>query len=118
MDGELAHDEARRRVDQRLTGGDDLPGVLRVHTNQGDPDFDDRVYLRGDGTAMWLEGECDVSCIGSCSDRDWGVARSCTLKQPAFFLNCDKTLDPDLLAECRDFASWFTGCVVSPATCP
>lgn len=95
-----------------------MPGVLRVHTNQGDPDFDDRVYLRGDGTAMWLEGECDVSCIGSCSDRDWGVARSCTLKKPAFFLNCDKTLDPDILAECHDFANWFTGCVVSPATCP
>lgn len=96
----------------------DAPAVLRTHTNFGDPDLDDRVYLRGDGTATWLQGECDVSCLGSCADRNWGVPRTCTLREPAFFTDCAAAVDQGQLAECHDPANWFTSCAVSTPVCP
>jgi hypothetical protein len=98
--------------------GADAPAVLRVHQNPGDPDLDDRVYLRGDGTAAWLHSACDLACVGSCDDRNWGVPRSCTLRPPAFFAACAASSDPDELATCRDVAGWFTDCVVETPTCP
>ncbi len=102
---------------QALAAGD--PAALRVHVNLGDPDWHDRVYLRGDGTASWLHGECDVSCIGSCEDRDWGVPRTCTLREPAFFTACAATVDPGVQQGCQDLSTWFTDCaVVSPSSCP
>lgn len=102
---------------QALAAGD--PAALRVHVNLGDPDWHDRVYLRGDGTASWLHGECDVSCIGSCEDRDWGVPRTCTLREPAFFTACAATVDPGVQEGCQDPGTWFTDCaVVSPSSCP
>ncbi len=94
------------------------PAVLRAHIGLGDPDLNDRVYLHGDGTAMWLHGHCDVSCFGSCADRDWGVPRTCTLREPAFFSDCAANNDPEALAKCRDVANWFTDCAVAAAGCP
>jgi hypothetical protein len=93
-------------------------GVLRVHVNLGDPDWEDRVYLRGDGTASWLRGECDVACVGSCDDRDWGVPRTCTLRAPEYFDACAASEDPQLLEACRDSPQWFASCVVEAASCP
>lgn len=100
---------------QALAAAD--PAVLRVHINLGDPDWQDHVYLRGDGTASWLHGECDVACIGSCADRDWGVPRTCTLREPAFFTACAATADLAVQANCQDVSMWFTDCAVAPASC-
>lgn len=94
------------------------PAVLRVHVNLGDPDWSDRVYLRGDGTASYLHGGCDVACIGSCEDRDWGVPRTCTLREPAYFADCAASEDLDVLTGCFDVSTWFTDCSVAPPTCP
>jgi hypothetical protein len=96
-----------------LAAGD--PAALRVHVNHGNPDFDDRLYLRGDGTATWLRGTCNVSCLGSCDDRDWGVAQDCMLREPAFFADCAGAVDPWV---CRDLSAWVTDCLPAPATCP
>lgn len=102
---------------QALAAAD--PAALREHINQGDADWHDRVYLRGDGTASWLRGVCDVACIGSCEDRDWGSPRTCTLREPAFFTDCAATEDFDVLLDCADVKNWFVGCAVDvPATCP
>jgi hypothetical protein len=96
----------------------DAPAVLRIHTNFGDPDLDDRVYLRGDGTASWLHGACDVSCLGSCEDRNWGVPKSCSLREPAFFTECAATVDQEQLAKCHDPANWFINCAATDPVCP
>lgn len=102
---------------QALAAG--APAALRIHVNLGDPDWHDRVYLRGDGSASWLHGGCDVSCVGSCEDRDWGVPRVCSLREAAYFDNCAATQDLDELTNCQDVFTWFTGCVAdSPASCP
>jgi hypothetical protein len=98
--------------------GADEPAVLRVRINLGDQDLDNRVYLRGDGTATWLQGECDISCLGSCDDRDFGVSRSCSAREPAFFAACAAAQEPDMLAGCHDVAAWFTDCTVAPPACP
>lgn len=98
--------------------GADEPVALRTYGNWGDPDWEDRVYLRGDGTASWLHGDCDLICLGSCADRDWGFHRICTLREPAFFSTCADSVDPGVLEGCFDVASWFSGCSVAPASCP
>ena len=90
---------------------------LRVHRGPGDPELDQRVYLRGDGTAQWLSRTCDDDCPG-CSAPTWELPRACALREPAYFAACAATDDPAIRAACRDLSTWFTGCARAPATCP
>jgi hypothetical protein len=90
---------------------------LRVGAVVGDRNIEDRVYLRGDGTAMWLRSECDLRDL-SCLDRKWELPRLCTLRDPAHFATCAAAEDPGAVPGCRDVAGWFGRCELAAATCP
>lgn len=107
--------DAHACIFDTVAAGD--PAALQVNINFGDPEFDNRVFLRGDGTATWLQGSCDHINF-SCGDMDYGVPRTCTLREPAFFADCSASVDPEELAVCHDFEQWFTSCTVEPASCP
>lgn len=89
---------------------------LRVHIERGARDIDQRVYLRGDGSAQWIHSACGDDCFG-CTDRAWDLPRTCTLRDPAYFAACAASDDPAVLAACRDLSTWFTDCALAPATC-
>lgn len=89
---------------------------LRVTSRVGDRDVEDRVYVRGDGTATWMRGSCDGR-DASCRDRKWELPRLCTLRDRAEFTACAAGTAPDAPAKCRDVAAWFVDCAPTPATC-
>ncbi|MDC0719254.1 hypothetical protein [Nannocystis bainbridge] len=80
-----------------------------------DRSLDDRVFLRGDGTATWMRSTCDPR-DQSCRDRKWELPRLCSLRDRAAFLACAGADAPG--PECRDVTTWFTDCKLTPATCP
>ena len=87
---------------------------LRVSTLADDRSVDDRVFLRGDGTATWMRSSCDPR-DHSCRDRKWELPRLCTLRDRAAFAACAADgADP----QCRDVAGWFSECKQAPPTCP
>ncbi|MDC0674629.1 hypothetical protein [Nannocystis radixulma] len=87
---------------------------LRVSTLTDDRNVDDRVFLRGDGTATWMRSTCDPR-DHSCRDRKWELPRLCSLRDRAAFTACAQDAsDP----QCRDVAGWFVDCKLVPATCP
>ncbi|WAS98156.1 hypothetical protein [Nannocystis punicea] len=88
---------------------------LRLRNLLDGRSVDDRVFLRGDGTATWMRSTCDPR-DHSCSDRKWELPRLCTLRDRAVFTACAASaqLDP----QCRDVAAWFTDCKLAPPTCP
>ncbi|MFZ6183465.1 hypothetical protein [Nannocystis pusilla] len=88
---------------------------LRVESLVGTRDIDDRVFLRGDGTATWMRSTCDPR-DASCRDRKWELPRLCSLRDRAGFLACAAADPAD--PQCRDVAAWFSDCKLAPATCP
>ncbi|WP_170135327.1 hypothetical protein [Nannocystis exedens] len=109
-DGDLAGDAC---LYQALAA--EAAASLRILSLIGDRNVDDRVFLRGDGTATWMRSACDAR-DDSCRDRKWELPRLCSLRDRAAFLACAAADPAD--PQCRDVAAWFTDCKLAPATCP